>query len=322
MLITNHLLTGATLLLLATALPALEPRDGDAECLVSLSAYSSASYAFEESYSTRIITTSAYNYQKTDSDAPVTTLCDGRPRVISSLARTTETYDPPLTETSYSYYTEPTPTCTVAASACTSDCEAYTPCTAGIPNYCFIYGDRNVKVYYWPVTTTSGNFCSQDGSIVFVEPTSPPNPNTVVVDDHTFTSPTNYISMGNAYGVLHGERHQRTKCGTRGYADIVVPLTAGDFSSVRWGSGDKYSFNFEDLNTIPADAFDGQRRCRFEGECATIQGEYTPILPLPTEIRNLDQEWIDAGCQETSDRYQMTAIALATPAPVVANRLL
>jgi hypothetical protein len=300
----------------------VEPRDGDAECLASLSAFSSASYAFEEMYTVEVITTSAYNHREADPDAPTTTLCDGRPRVISSLARTTETYDPPLTETIYSYYTEPTPTCTVAASACKSDCEAYTPCTAGTPGYCFIYGDKDIKVYYWPVTTASGNFCSQDGSTVFAEPTSPPNPDTAVIDEHTFTSPTNYISMGNAYGVIHGTRRQRTRCGTRGYADIVVPLTAEAFSSVRWARSQKYSFNFQDFNTVPAEAFDGQRRCRIEGDCATIQGGYTPILPLPTEIRNLDQEWIDAGCRETTDRYYATAVALATPAPVVPDRLL
>jgi len=317
----KDLLTAAPFLLLVTALPALGPRDGDAECIASLEAYSSSSYAFEELFTVKTITVSAYNYQKTDPDAPVTTLCDGRPRVLSSLARTTETYDPPLTETIYSYYTEPTPTCTITASVGTSDWEPYVPCTAGIPGYCFIYGGVNVNIYYWPVTTTSGDFCSQDGSTVFAEPTSPLQPNTAVVNDHTFTSPTNYISMGNAYGVLHGERHQRTRCGTRRYADIVVPLTAEAFSSVRWGSDDQYSFNFEDFNTVPAAPFDGQRRCRFEGECATIQGAYTAMLPLPTEIRNLDQEWVEAGCRERTE-YQVTAVALATPAPAVDKRWL
>jgi hypothetical protein len=317
----NHLLTAAPLFLLATALPALEPHDGDAECIASLSAYSSSSIAFEESYTVKVVTSSAYNYQKADPDAPATTLCDGRPRVISSLARTTETYDSPLTETIYSYYTEPTPTCTVAASALPSDLETYTPCTAGIPGYCFIYGDINAKVFYWPVTTVSGDFCSQDGSTIFAEPTSPPQPDTVVVDDHTFTSPTPYISIGNAFAQLHGERHKRTRCGTRGYDDIVVPLTADNFKSVRWGSDDTYSFNFADFNTAPVDAFDGQRRCRFDGECATIKGEYTPMLPLPTEIRNLDQEWKDAGCREYTE-YQVTAVALATPAPAVEKRWL
>jgi hypothetical protein len=314
----KHLLTAAPLLLLATALPALEPRDGDAECIASLRAYSSSSLAFEESYTVKVVTTSAYIYQKTDPQQPVTTLCDGYPRVISSLASTTETYDPPLTETIYSDYTEPTPTCTVAASALPSDLDAYTPCTAGIPGYCFVYGGINVKLYYWPVTTTSGDFCSQNGSTVFAEPTSPPNPDTVVVDDHTFTSPTPYLSVGNVYGILHGQRPRVTRCGTRGFTNVVVPITTEGFSSSRWG-GDTYSFNFEDFNTVPVDQFRGQRRCRFDGACSTIQGEYTPMLPLPTELVNLNQEWVDAGCRQSTPQ-QVTAVALATPKPTLNKR--
>ena len=321
MLKFNQLLMGTLFFVVTTALPTLEPRDGNAECLTSLSAYSSAKYAFEQQYTVKIVTTSAYNYQKLDSEPSVTTLCDGRPRVLSILTRTTETYDPPLTETTYSYYTEPTQTCTVAASACTSDCEAYTPCTAGIPNYCFVYGDRNVKVYYWPITTTSGDFCSQDGATVFAEPTSPPDPNIAVADSHTFTSSTNYISMADAYGVLHGTRRQRTMCGTRGYVDIVVPITADSFSSVRWGSDDGYIFNFADLNTVPAEVFDGRRRCCIECAFATIQDDYTPMLPLSTEIRNLDQVWIDAGCRGTSENYHVTAVALDTPTSAATKSL-
>lgn len=319
MLKLNHLLATSPFILLATALPALEPREVDADCVASLSAYTSSSIAYEESYTVKVVSTSAYNYQK--ADPAVTTLCDGYPRVISSLASTTETYDPPLTETIYSDYTEPTPTCTVAPSALPSDLDTYTPCTAGIPGYCFIYGGVNVKVYYWPVSTVSGDFCSQDGSTVFAEPTSPPQPDSVVVDDHTFVSPTPYISLENAYAQLHGERRQRTRCGTRGYADVVVPLTADSFSSVRWGSDDEYKFNFADFNTVPVAPFLGQRRCRFEGACSTVEGAYTAMLPLPTEVRNLDQEWKDAGCKARTE-YQVAAIALATPTLTVDKRWL
>lgn len=252
----------------------------------------------------------------------MTTLCDGRPRVLSTLTRTTETYDPPLTETIYSHHDVPQPTCSAALSACregSRECTPYIPCTAR--GNCSIYGDRNVKLYYWPVETQSGDFCSQDGSTVFAQPTSPPDPNTAVVDGHTFTSPTNYISFGNPYGVLHGTRRQTTQCGSKPYRDVVVPLTE-TLSSLRWGGLSEYSFKFADLNTAPVEPFDGQRRCRIDGACATIQGEYTPRLPLPTEIRNIEQEWIAAGCRATSEGYYATAIALATPAPTVAKRAL
>ena len=121
-----------------------------------------------------------------------------------------------------------------------------------------------------------------------------------------------------------GRSRYRMQCGGPATSNIVVPLTAPLYSGGNWiNYGDAtYSFNFADLNTVPAEAFDGQRRCRIDGDCATIVGGYTPMLPLPTEIRNLDQEWIDAGCRGTTDRLHVTAIPLATPAPAATNDLL
>ena len=237
------------------------------------------------------------------------------------MARTTETYDPPLTQTIYSYYTEPTPTCTVAATADKSGLETYVPCTTGYPGYCFIYGTGGVKLYYWPVTTTCGDFCSQNGSTVFAQPTSPPNPDIVVIDDHTFTRPTHYLSVPHAYAQLHGDRHYRTACGTRSYQNIVVPITPSGFSS--FGGGATKVVNFEDFNTVPYASFKGQRRCRNK-ICATVEGAYTPNIPLPTELRNVDAEWAAAGCRQLSDGIFLTPvpIGIPTPTPSADKRLL
>lgn len=72
--------------------------------------------------------------------------------------------------------------------------------------------------------------------------------------------------------------------------------------------------------TVPADAYDRQRQCRFEGRCETIvQEDYTIIAPLPTEILQLEDEWVGNGCRGTSDRYYLTPVALATPAPTSAS---
>jgi hypothetical protein len=100
-----------------------------------------------------------------------------------------------------------------------------------------------------------------------------------------------------------------------------VPITASGFSS--FGGGTTKLFNFEDLNTVPYKSFKGQRRCR-NNECATVEGAYTPNIPLPTEVRNVDGEWAAAGCRELSDGIFVTPVALGipTPTPTVDRRWL
>jgi hypothetical protein len=43
------------------------------------------------------------------------------------------------------------------------------------------------------------------------------------------------------------------------------------------------------------------------------------MLPLPTELVNLNQEWVDAGCRQSTPQ-QVTAVALATPKPTLNKR--
>jgi hypothetical protein len=119
----------------------------------------------------------------------------------------------------------------------------------------------------------------------------------------------------------HGQDHRGPQCGGKLYNDIVVPI-AGSFFSADYNDDSSYSFNFADFNTIPASAYDRQKKCRFDGGRATITGQYTPILPQPTEILQLDQDWATAGCRGSVDSYYMTPVAFATPGPTVTNRLL
>lgn len=347
MMDTMKLLATASLILLARALPAADPNDDDFECLSSFHVYDSSSSAFEEQYTTEIISTREWVDVETDKDVPLTTLCDGRPRALESYkliyTTTTDTLDPPETTTRYSSYTEPSPTCTIAETACTAirssfssalseystndapyptdlpHCETkapYVPCSLN-PDYCFIYAGYEQTLYYWPVTTVSGDFCAQNGSTVFAEPTSPPEPNKAVIDGYTFTSPTNYLSYAGVSALLHGRRPQRTQCGTTEFKDVIVPITGDFYSRGYSGASASYTFNFGDLlpNPIPTSAYDRGRKCRFDGGCDTIVGSYTPILPLPTEIRDLDEEWKSVGCKGTADGYYITPVPLVTPAP-------
>lgn len=339
MLHAKKLLSAASVVAIAAALPATDPNDDDFACFSSFREHDSSSWAFEASYTTELVSTRTYIDFSTDKNVPLTTLCDGRPRALESYktveVTSTSVLDSPEITTIYSTYTDPGPTCTIAPSACAaiesaypddvSHCETpapYVPCSQS-PDYCFIDAGYDNKLYYWPVTTVSGDFCKQNGSTVFAEPTSPPEPNKVVLDGFTFTSPTKYLSFDHVGAVIHGRRPHVTECGGPAHTNVIVPITE-PFYSAGYKDETLHSFNFADLNTIPADVYNRQRKCGYQHTCSgVIEGSYTPIVPLPTELLNLEpKEWKEVGCRGTGDSYYLTPVALATPAPTAKSKLL
>jgi len=343
-----RLLGSAYLVSLATAFPAPGLIDDESlQCVSALNAHFSSSSAWSEVDITQTLTSSAY-IPELETDVPHTTLCDGRPRALES-RYTTEytTYDPPLTtgipQWLLSDFT-PAPSCTIAETACASliasydsaisdyqtndapsptlkpQCTTYQSCKPGEEEQCRIYGYGG-NLYYWPVTTTNGDFCAYNGSTIFAAPTNPPSPNTVVLDGYTFTSPTNYAEFRGLQGFVLTGRGRRVACGsTASYDKVIVALTEPFSSYAQTGAA---SFNFEDLNTVPVAAYEAQRRCNNGRDCTTLSGFYTPQVPLPTEVLNLQsKEWKEAGCTgrvDISGRLAMTPVALVTPAPTAAR---
>lgn len=339
MLHTRALMSVVFVFTIVAALPATGPNDDDFACFSSWREHDSSSKAFEEPYATEVLSVREYVHLSTDRNVPLTTLCDGRPRALESYKRfvVTSTYalDPPETTTLYSTYTDPSPTCTIAATACAaiesafpddvSHCEApYVPCSMS-PDHCIIYGKERNTLFYWPISTVSGDFCAQNGTTVFAEPTSPPKPNEVVIEGYTFTSPTNYVSFEGARAVIRSTWPGVTDCGPPAHTNVIVPITESFYSMGYYDFG-RRSFNFADLapNPIPTAAYNRQAKCGQKHTCSgVIEGSYTPILPLPTEILNLEpEEWRSAGCRGTSLGYSFTPIALATPAPTASSQLL
>jgi hypothetical protein len=328
---------------LAAAFSATGPDDDDFACYTSSVDYTSTSSKYYEDHIyTEAITTLVSSGDMTDTNVPMTTLCDGRPRALESYktyyGTTTLTFDPPLDRVTWLEYDGPRPTCTIDPTACPAIASAHPedpyPCQMPVlgarddritcnPGRCFIYARPEQTLYYWPVTTVSGDFCAQNGSTVFASPTSPPDPDKAVIDGYTFTSPTNYLSFYGVSAVNPGDRRPHvTECGPGGHWNVIVPITES-FYSGGYKDYDSYSFNFADMNTLPVSAFNRQRKCGFEHTCTMpIEGSYTPILPLPTELLNLEPEWRSAGCQGTADGYYITPIALATPAPTAKSKLL
>lgn len=328
--------------LLVFGLPAAELADDPTACLSSWHAYDSS--AFSWSGDKHAVTLTSETLQpEFDYEVPYTTLCDGyRRAVVSRTITRTTTYDPPTTITVNGGYTKPAPTCTIPEKACTAISSSYVSsisdyktkdgpspglphCTTYIPcnTYCAIYDKGRPTIWYWPVTTTSGDFCAYNGSTIFNLPTNPPNPNTVVTEGHTFTSPTNYISFGHLdAGSKKSKYGARTYCGTKSYDNVIVPVT-GAFTTKGLDQV-RSSLNFEDLNTMKFEEFKAQRRCR-NSDCTVIEGFYTPELALPTEVLDLEPvEWKAAGCKGTdvgTSWYHPRMVPLVTPAPVVEGKL-
>lgn len=339
---TLRLLGSTCLISLAAAFPAPELIDDESlQCVSAKNEWEAASSAWHDVDITQTLSSTEY---WPDVDVSWTTLCDGRPRAVTTRypAQWT-TLDPPLTTTVAQWQVSditPAPTCTVAETACSTllasynsaisdwitndapsptlkpQCTTYQSCNPDGKNQCQIWGAGG-NIYYWPVTTTMGDFCAYNGSTVFAAPTNPPSPNTVVMDGHTFTSPTNYASFRYFEGFIPTTSGRKVACGTRGYDNIVVPLTESFYS---FGGSGTRSFNFEDLNTVPVSAYVQQRKCLNNlSDCKTIEGQYYPQIPLPTEILNLEpKEWKEANCYGRpgiSGKLFMTPVPLITPAP-------
>jgi hypothetical protein len=334
MLQARVLLVVTAIFTTVTALPATGPYEDDFACFSSYREHDSSSRSFEELYTTEVLSIRERIVYQVDRNVPLTTLCDGRPRALEPYktfeVTSTETLNPPETTTQYSTYTSPLPTCTIAATACAaiesafpdevSHCETpvpYVPCSVD-PEHCYILDSGRNTLFYWPVTTVSGDFCARNGSTVFAEPTSPPEPDKVIIDGYTFTSPTNYISMEAVHARLRSIWPQSTTCGGPAHTNVILPVTESFYSQGYYDPG-KRSFDFADLapNPIPEDAYGRQGKCGQKRTCTgIIVGSYTPILPVPTEILNLEpEEWRSAGCKGSSLGYAFTPIALATPTP-------
>ncbi|KAF2731382.1 hypothetical protein EJ04DRAFT_583752 [Polyplosphaeria fusca] len=179
------------------------------------------------------------NYQcQTNPIGPVTTLCDGIPRLsaaVTSCGTVTSTY----TEEKFgelNYYTPawstaldqlPSPTCTMAADfgkVCSRlyeaydwrtsqlasptprptreimppDCAVLSPPSPDADPICALEGGT-LEAFYWPTPIPSGpDFCNPNATHPPATPTIPGKPNTAIVSGHTLTSPSIYYFVRNA----------------------------------------------------------------------------------------------------------------------------
>ena len=153
------------------------------------------------------------------------------------------------------------------------------------------------------------------------------------------TLPTNYVSFNALQGYYRDNRGRQNPCGPS-RDSVLLPVT-GPFHSNGFQDREDYSFNFADLATglcpfslymlklltffpVPVDAWTKQRQCG-QGhtgcrDSPIIQTEYTPILPMPTGVLDIEPEAWKGRC--TGGGFYFHYSALATPALTATARLL
>lgn len=189
---------------------------------------------------------------------------------------------------------------------------------------CTIFGDE-VQLFYFPEpTTVSRDMCATTPSAKLTHYNSGVGtpytgsgaetwngqgdpPETVVANNHTFTSGTAYISIKTVWAVDRCS----TQIGTR-VSDAILALPSSSLLSLRYsqnhfqyfattGTQTGYPFNFADMNSpVPYSAWNGQARCEFPGaadyKCDVIyENQFNPQLAMPPGIRKLNPDW--EGCQ-------------------------
>ncbi|PQE33512.1 hypothetical protein CJF32_00003402 [Rutstroemia sp. NJR-2017a WRK4] len=174
--------------------------------------------------------------------------------------------------------------------------EPEVPCPAILDRECTVKPDAGT-LYYWPVTTVSGDFCAQNGSTVTPTPTRKGHPNTVVLGDMTFTSPSAYLvvrtlngqysSAGSGLMVRYG------KCGPT-VADLTLTLPPSAVSSVEFKYPQTgYPVNYADFNTVPVEPF--KESCPWFRGCTGWGGSgiknYQPFLQVPHEVLRAQKQW-------------------------------
>jgi hypothetical protein len=287
-------------------------------CNSALISYTDAQYSFLMSSSTTYVTnrhsTQYLSFSGTSCSTSVTDTFCGHPYGTAFCTSYTTTvtyyYTTPSTVTTQASWTGTPPLCSINESDCSLLETVYTSSlSAWSANHSLHYPKDvqctttpydpcagqcgmtagNARLLYWPVTTTNGDFCAQNGTTVTATPTGD-GPNTVVFEGTTLTSPTVYMSlqMIGAEVVLQ----ETASCGPT-YNNVLVPMQPSELSSrTGYQNFGVASFNLANLNSpLPYGVYTDQWKCQPNplDQCPVVAGAYNPLLDIPwKKLTHLD----------------------------------
>lgn len=160
---------------------------------------------------------------------------------------------------------------------------------------CTVGADETGTMYYWPVTTVSGDFCAQNGTTLTPKPTNPGHPNTIVYHGETFTSPSVYLVYPSVTAYYSsGRAAQHTIQGYCGPTVTDVTLTMEPKSVFSVGFKDPstpMSISWDDFNVVPLPSW--AESCPVYLGCTGWVGSpiknYQPFIQIPHDIIKMDK---------------------------------
>ncbi|KAK3621778.1 hypothetical protein LTR56_022595 [Elasticomyces elasticus] len=161
----------------------------------------------------------------------------------------------------------------------------------------------SAQLFYWPVTTVSGDLCNKTGTTITATPTKEGLPNTSVLNNSiTLTSPSVYVSFHNLSYLTNNFNS------TQSYVtNTLMAFPPDEILSMRGYHGDdgNFSLNIADLppNQVPASAYFGQVACFPDPEAACLPigaTAYQPALAFPSvfyQLSGFNTAWTGKSCQ-------------------------
>lgn len=252
-----------------------------------------------------------------------TTDCDGIPHARGTAPTATTTIWSTTTYTNFApaavtSYTGASPTCRIQPTDCGAVQSSYskelqalseftatltpplyvtnapmspqcsTVCTAS--QICMIRGDE-VRLIYWPVTTTGADSCRRHGTTVSASFTGEES---IVTLGTTFYSPTAYISFRSLWAWDWG-------CYTtigRAISNTILPIDPKSLSSAQGNhlGRSAVSFNLADLNGfVSSKAFFQMQPYDWYPRKTIYDDLYRPIIWMPEEVLSFRPEWKGCG---------------------------
>ncbi|KAE8389534.1 hypothetical protein BDV23DRAFT_156978 [Aspergillus alliaceus] len=276
---------------------------------------------------------------------PVTTLCDGHARALGPPETVTDYYPGtgpcstfylPTTITT-TLYNSPSgsPTCHLHREGCKAVWETYKSRSLAYKSSISVSvpGDTNsplvpgrcpmttrdrpeqcgschflpdtATLFYWPVTTASGELCAQNGTTIPATPTGN-GPNTALLGSQTLVSPSAYIFFTSIYA--WGNSNHAGQCGAYHENKMIsvhptaITSRRGHRNARYPTRGTAYPFNFAEFfpqtvgnytqPLIPWPQYWGGSQCGvYDSACTMIRNDYLPFIDMPDAVTQIDAKW-------------------------------